>query len=148
MVVLAPLSGPARSERMEPCPIPRSRADRLERLRDQPSPFLLTGYAVEQVLWIVPLVLGLVFFVVGGLLVVVWVGIFLVAAAVPLIRVIANRQRHIAGRLLGVDLPPPYKPIPERRAAGPARRVLTDPMTWRDVRLDPLGDHASAGPSR
>src|SRR6188472_2907299 len=47
----------------------------MERLREQPSPFLLTGYAVEQVLWIVPLVIGLVFFVVGGLLVVVWVGI-------------------------------------------------------------------------
>ena len=77
--------------------------------------------------------LGLVLFVVGGLLVVVWVGIFLVAAAVPLIRVIANRQRHIAGRVLGVDLPPPYRPLPER---GPLVRLvamLTDPMTWRDV---------------
>ena len=81
----------------------------------------------------VPLVLGLVLFVVGGLLVVVWVGILLVAAAVPLIRVIANRQRHIAGRVLGVDLPPPYRPLPER---GPLVRLvamLTDPMTWRDV---------------
>jgi signal transduction histidine kinase len=103
------------------------------RLRDQPSPFLLTGYAVEQVLWMVPLVIGLVFFVVGGLLVVVWLGIFFVAAAVPLIRVIANRQRHIAGRILGVDLPPPYRPLPDR---GPLVRLvamLTDPMTWRDV---------------
>ena len=105
----------------------------IEKLREQPSPFLLTGYAVEQVLWMVPLVLGLVLFVVGGLLVVVWVGIFLVAAAVPLIRVLANRQRHIAGRVLGVDLPPPYRPLPER---GPLLRLvamLTDPMTWRDV---------------
>ncbi len=105
----------------------------LERLRDQPSPLLLTGYAVEQVLWIVPLVIGLVFFVVGGLLVVVWLGIFLVAAAVPLIRVFANRQRHIAGRILGVELPTPYRPLPER---GPLVRLvamLTDPMTWRDV---------------
>ncbi len=55
----------------------------LDRVRAQPSAFLLTGYAVEQVLWMVPLVLGLVLFVVGGLLVVVWVGILLVAAAVP-----------------------------------------------------------------
>ena len=53
---------------------------------------------------------------------VVWVGILLVVAAVPLIRVIANRQRHIAGRVLGVDLPPPYRPLPERRPAGPAAR--------------------------
>jgi signal transduction histidine kinase len=94
---------------------------------------LLTGYAVEQVLWMVPLVVGLVFFVVGGLLVVVWLGIFLVAAAVPLIRVIANRQRHVAGQVLGVDLPSPYRPLPER---GPLVRLvatMTDPMTWRDV---------------
>ena len=59
-------------------------------------------------------------FVVGGVLVVVWVGMLLVAAAVPLIRLIANRQRHIAGRVLGVDLPPPYRPAPERRPARPA----------------------------
>ena len=129
----------------------------LEKLRDQPSPFLLTGYAVEQVLWMVPLVLGLVLFVVGGLLVVVWVGIFLVAAAVPLIRVIANRQRHIAGRVLGVELPPPYRPLPER---GPLVRLvamLTDPMTWRDVlwivwaiarRLGDVTDRAGAAAGR
>jgi len=105
----------------------------LARLRDQPSTFLLTGYAVEQVLWLVPLILGLVLFVVGGLLVLVWVGILFVAAAVPLIRVIANRQRHIAGRVLGVELPTPYRPLPEH---GPIVRliaVLTDPMTWRDL---------------
>ncbi len=105
----------------------------LERLHAQPSTFLLTGYAVEQVLWLVPLLLGLVLFVVGGLLVLIWVGILLVAAAVPLIRVIANRQRHIAGHVLGVDLPPPYRPLPER---GPLLRLLamlSDPMTWRDL---------------
>jgi len=105
----------------------------VEWMRDRPSTFLLTGYAVEQVLWIVPLVLGLVLFVVGGLLLVVWVGIFFLAAAVPLIRVIANRQRHIAGRVLDVDLPPPYRPLPER---GPLVRLwamVTDPMTWRDL---------------
>ena len=70
----------------------------------------------------VPLVLGLVFFVVGGLLVVVWVGIFLVAAAVPLIRVIANRQRHIAGRVLGVDAAAAVPAAPGARPAGPPRR--------------------------
>lgn len=105
----------------------------LDRVRAQPSPFLLTGYAVEQVLWIVPLVLGLVLFVVGGLLVVVWVGILLVAAAVPVIRVIANRQRHIAGVVLGADLPTPYRPLPERGPLARLLAVLTDPMTWRDL---------------
>src|SRR4051794_26479566 len=51
----------------------------------QPAPpgrALLTAYAAEQVLWMVPLVLGLVLFLVGGLLVAVWVGVPLVAAAI------------------------------------------------------------------
>ncbi|HRI96925.1 MAG TPA: sensor domain-containing protein, partial [Nocardioides sp.] len=101
--------------------------------RDQPGRLLLTGYAAEQVLWMVPLILGLVLFVVGGLLVIVWVGIIFVVAAVPLIRVIANRQRHIAGRVLGADLPPPYRPSPDGGPLIQLRTVLTDPMTWRDL---------------
>ena len=60
----------------------------------QPGRLRLTAYAAEQVLWMVPLVVGLVLFVVGGILVVVWVGVLLVAAAVPLIRLVANRQRR------------------------------------------------------
>jgi signal transduction histidine kinase len=104
-----------------------------EPTRAQPSRLQLTGYAAEQVLWIVPLITGLVLFVVGGVLVVVWVGVLLVAAAIPLIRLIANRQRHIAGRLLGADLPPPYKPMPDGGPLIRLRSVLTDPMTWRDV---------------
>jgi signal transduction histidine kinase len=101
--------------------------------REQPSRFLLTGYAVEQVLWLVPLLLGLVLFLVGGLLVVVWVGIVFVVAAVPLIRVIANRQRHMAGQVLGVDLPSPYRPTPDGGPLVQLRSVLADPMTWRDL---------------
>jgi signal transduction histidine kinase len=98
-----------------------------------PGRALLTGYAVEQVLWIVPLLVGLVLFLTGGILVLLWVGIPLVAGAVALVRVIATRQRHIAGRILGVDLPRPYRPLPD---AGPLirfRTVVLDPMTWRDL---------------
>jgi signal transduction histidine kinase len=94
---------------------------------------LVTGYAAEQVLWMVPLLVGLVLFVVGGLLVVVWVGIVFVIAAVPLIRVVANRQRHMAGRILGVELPPPYRPTPEGGPLVQLRSMLADPMTWRDL---------------
>jgi signal transduction histidine kinase len=99
----------------------------------RPGRLLLTGYAAEQVLWMVPLLVGLVLFVVGGVLVVVWAGLLLVAAAVPLIRLVAERQRHIAGRVLGVDLPTPYKPRPEGGLLNWLRSVLTDPMTWRDL---------------
>jgi signal transduction histidine kinase len=101
--------------------------------RAQPGHLQLTGYAAEQVLWLVPLVVGLVFFLVGGLLVVVWAGILLVAAAIPLIRLIANRQRQIAGRILDVDLPPPYRPLADEGPLLRLRSVLTDPMTWRDL---------------
>jgi signal transduction histidine kinase len=99
----------------------------------QPGRFQLTAYAAEQVVWMVPLIVGLVLFVVGGLLVVVWVGVLLVIAALPLIRLVANRQRRIAGRVLGVDLPPPYKPLPVRGPLLQLRTALLDPMTWRDL---------------
>jgi signal transduction histidine kinase len=100
-------------------PVPAERA--------QPGRLLLTAYAAEQVVWMVPLV-------VGGVLVVVWAGLLLVALAVPLIRLVANRQRQIAGHVLGADLPPPYKPRPEGgNLLTWLRAVLTDPMTWRDL---------------
>jgi signal transduction histidine kinase len=85
------------------------------------------------VLWLVPLIVGFVLFVVGGALVVVWVGVLLMVAAVPLIRLIANRQRYIAGRVLGVDLPTPYRPIPPGGPLVQLRTMLIDPMTWRDL---------------
>src|SRR3954454_23980369 len=129
VVVLAPLSAVLLSDRMDgvsdSTPVPAQEAA-------PPGRLLITGYAAEQVLWLVPLLLGLVLFVVGGVLVVVWVGILLVAAAIPLIRLVTNRQRHIAGRLLGADLPPPYKPIPRGGPLVQLPSVLTDPMTWRD----------------
>jgi signal transduction histidine kinase len=99
----------------------------------QPSHLRLTGYAAEQVLWMVPLLVGLVLFLVGGVLVVVWVGVLLVVAALPLIRMIANRQRRIAGEVLGVDLPAAYRPQPEGGPLFQLRSALLDPMTWRDL---------------
>jgi signal transduction histidine kinase len=130
MVVVAPLPGVLLSDRMEcvsdPTPVP-------DQDSAPPGRLLLTAYAAEQVLWLVPLVVGFVFFVVGGLLVVVWVGVLFVVVAIPLIRWIANRQRQIAGRVLGAELPPPYKPLPEGGPLVRLRTVLTDPMTWRDL---------------
>jgi signal transduction histidine kinase len=101
--------------------------------RQPPGRLLVTAYAAEQVLWLVPLLVGLVFFVVGGLLVVVWVGLAFVAGAVALVRVVANRQRRIAGRVLGLDLPPPYRPAPDVGPLLQLRAVVADPMTWRDL---------------
>jgi len=107
-------------------PVPEPEEAHVARLR-------LTWYAAEQVLWMVPLVLGLVLFLVGGLLVAVWVGVPLVAAAIPLIRALTRRQRHIAGEILGVELPSPYRPLPEGGPLVRLRAVAADPMTWRDL---------------
>jgi len=98
-----------------------------------PGRLRLTAYAAEQVVWLVPLLLGLVLFVVGGVLVVVWAGVVLVIAAVPLIRVVARRQRELAGRVLGVELPSTYRPAPPGGPLLRLRSMLADPMTWRDL---------------
>ena len=79
-----------------------------------PGRLRLTAYAAEQLLWLVPLLVGLVLFVVGGVLAIIWVGIALVLVALLLVRVVADRQRRIAGRVLGIDVPSPYRP--HRRA--------------------------------
>lgn len=99
----------------------------------RPGPLRITGYAVEQVAWLVPLLVALVLLVVGGVLMVVWVGVVLVIAAVPLVRLIADRQRAIAGRVLGVPVPSTYLPIPPGGPLIRLRAVLRDPMTWRDL---------------
>ena len=99
----------------------------------RPGRLRLTAYAGEQLLWMVPLVLGLVLFVVGGVLVIVWVGIPLVIGALALVRLVADRQRRIAGVVLGIDVPSPYRTAPP---GGPLVRLWSmvgDPMTWRDL---------------
>jgi signal transduction histidine kinase len=99
----------------------------------RPGPLRLTAYAAEQVLWLVPLLVGLVLFVVGGVLAIIWVGIALVLGGLLLVRLVADRQRRIAGRVLGIDVPSPYRPPPP---GGPLVRLwsmIGDPMTWRDL---------------
>lgn len=98
-----------------------------------PSRLRLTAYAAEQVLWLVPLVLGLVLFVAGGLLVVVWVGVVLVLASVFLLRGLADRNRQVAGRVLGLRLPPPYRPLVDEGPLLRLRTMVADPFTWRDL---------------
>ena len=52
----------------------------------RPGPLRLTAYAAEQVAWLVPLLIGLVLFVTGGVLAIIWVGIALVLAGLLLVR--------------------------------------------------------------
>ena len=102
-------------------------------LRDPPlSRLRLTWYAAVQAASLVPLIVLFVFWVVGGVLMVVWVGALFLGAAIPATRALANAHRRMAGDVLGTPLPAPYVPL-----SGPPlkrlRTVATDPMTWRDL---------------
>ena len=80
-----------------------------------------------------PLILALVLILVGGVLVIVWVGIPLLLAGVWTLRLIAQRQRRINARVLGRPVGSPYRAVP---AGGPLvqlRAFAGDPTSWRDV---------------
>jgi signal transduction histidine kinase len=98
----------------------------------RPGPWRLTGYAGVQVLSVVPLILLLVLWIVGAALVLVWVGLALLAVAVPATRWLVGVHRRMAARVLGTPLPVPYQPVP-RGALAWMRAVVSDPMTWRDL---------------
>lgn len=99
----------------------------------RPGRLRLTAYAAEQLLWLLPLLIGLVLFVVGGVLVVVWVGVALVFAGLVLVRAVAERQRRIAGRVLGIEVPSPYRTPPPGGLLVRLWSMVGDPMTWRDL---------------
>lgn len=102
------------------------RNDRVSRLR-------MTGYAALQVLAFVPLVLLFVLWVVGGVLMVIWVGAPLLAVAIPATRRLAGSHRRMASAVLGTSVPEPYAPIEGLPFVQKLRVVATDPMTWRDL---------------
>jgi signal transduction histidine kinase len=98
-----------------------------------PGRLLLTAYAVAQFFLSILMLVLFVLWAVGGVLVVVWVGLGILAAVLPATRWVANLHRQMAGRTLGVVLPPPYRPLPPGGYFVKARTVLADPMTWRDI---------------
>lgn len=105
-------------------------------MSDHPRPpgrLRLTGYAALQALTLVPLIVLLVFWVVGGVLMIVWVGALLLAVAIPATRALANGHRRMAAAVLGRELPAPYAPLRGLAPLARLRAVATDPMTWRDL---------------
>ena len=102
---------------------------------EQPPPgrLLLTGYAAEQVMWLAPLLVAFVLNLVGSVLVAVWVGIPMLLAGVWLLRLVAERQRRIVGRVLGTPAPSPYRPTPSAGPLVKLRAFAADPSSWRDV---------------
>jgi signal transduction histidine kinase len=66
------------------------------------------------------------------------VGIFLVPPSVLLLRKIATRRRARTAEWQGLEIPEPYRPLPDRRpgVVGHAEQtvaLLTDPSTWREL---------------
>jgi signal transduction histidine kinase len=101
--------------------------------RAEPGRLLLTGYAAEQVLWLVPLLVALVLVLAGGVLVVVWVGVPMFIGGVWALRQIAQRQRRISAHVLGVPEVSPYRPLPGGGPLVQLRAFAADPTSWRDV---------------
>src|SRR5690606_1640389 len=99
----------------------------------RPGPWRLTWFALLQVGSFVPLVLLLVLWIVGGVLVIVWVGLALLALVVPATRWFAAAHRRMAAEVLGAPVPAPYQPLPPGKPLAQLRIVMTDPMTWREV---------------
>jgi signal transduction histidine kinase len=103
-------------------------------LLDPPlSRLRLTWYAAVQAASLVPLIVLFVFWVVGGVLMVVWVGALFLAVAVPATRGLANAHRRMAADVLGTPLPAPYASLSGLPPLKRLRTVATDPMTWRDL---------------
>lgn len=99
-----------------------------------PGRLRLTGHAALHVLLVVPTLLLFVLDVVGGVLVLAWVGLLILLAAIPATRWVANTHRRTAAEALGMPVPADYLPVPP--GANPIVRATVwakDPMTWRDL---------------
>jgi signal transduction histidine kinase len=93
----------------------------------------LTGYAVAQFFLAIVMIVLVVLWLVGGVLVIVWVGLGLLAGCLVATRWIANLHREMAARTLGEPIPVPYRPLPAGGFFQKAHVVVADPMTWRDL---------------
>lgn len=92
----------------------------------------VTGYAALHVLLFVPVVVTFVLVVVSAALVVVWLGVVLLAAMLPAMRVLVGWHRAMSCRILGAPTTAPYLPLPGGPIANLQVRAA-DPMTWRDL---------------
>jgi signal transduction histidine kinase len=102
--------------------------------RPLPGRFRLTGYAFVEVLLAVPTLVFLVLTVVGGVTVVAWVGLPLLAVSVPAGRWVADQHRAFAARTLGIPVASERRPV--RADANLVDRITAwarDPMTWREL---------------
>ncbi|HEX3786133.1 MAG TPA: sensor domain-containing protein [Pseudonocardiaceae bacterium] len=64
---------------------------------------------------------------------IVWLGVPLLMLVTMLWRGAATVERRWLRATLGVDIPSPYRPLPDKRALGRWRAKIADPATWRDI---------------
>jgi signal transduction histidine kinase len=104
----------------------------MQRAESRVGPFRVTGYAALHVLLFAPIVATFVLTVVSSALVIVWVGMVLLLVLIPLVRLIADVHREMAGRTLGEPMPSPYLPSQGRPFADLLVRA-SELQTWRDL---------------
>jgi len=92
----------------------------------------VTGYAALHVLLFVPVVVTFVLVKVSAILVVVWVGILLLPAVLPIMRGLVGLHRALAARILGAAVVSPYRRLPGGLLRDLHTRA-TDPTTWREL---------------
>ena len=104
-----------------------------ETARPTPNPFTL---AVQGLLFSVYSMVGVALFCcvitfIG--LIPVWVGIPATLLFLHLTRGFADQHRLWAGRVMGIRIARPYKPVPQGWWLARVRGTLTDKQTWRDL---------------
>lgn len=93
----------------------------------------VTGYAALHVLLFAPTILFFVLTVVGIATSIAWVGLGILAFALPAHRWIAHQHRRMAARILGSPVEPDYlQPRPGANLVSRLITYLRDPMTWRE----------------
>jgi signal transduction histidine kinase len=93
------------------------------------SAFLLVQFFLST-MWFVLLV---TLFASSVGLAVIWVGVPLLAVTLLVARGAAVLERAMVRTMLDVDIPAPYRPMPEEAGLVPwVKAVITDPANWRD----------------
>jgi hypothetical protein len=101
--------------------------------------YLMASFAVG-LFWFVFTVTALAL---GISLAVLWVGLPILALTMLCWKGGARAERAFIRAALGVDIPSPYRPMPDGSILGRWRARASDPATWRDggylLLLGPLG---------
>lgn len=76
--------------------------------------------------------------VTSGGLVVAWIGIPVVLTCVAMTRRFTDVYRRWSGRVMGIDIPRPYQPLPDKGVLLKLNAIRKDPATWRDLAWLPV----------